>query len=72
MYWTSFLCFFPAIQSVVDEDYSLLEYDAALTGNLLIIILRGLFLLSCRPDHDHQHCYHQAPTVNQRLLLQLL
>jgi len=24
------------------------------------------------PDHDQQHCYHQAPTVNQRLLLQLL
>jgi len=25
-----------------------------------------------RPDHDKQHCYHKAPTVNQRLLLQLL
>ena len=25
-----------------------------------------------RPDHDQQHYYHQAPTVNQRLLLQLL
>jgi len=25
-----------------------------------------------RPDHDQQHCYHQAATVNQRLLLQLL
>jgi hypothetical protein len=25
-----------------------------------------------RPDHDQQHCYHQAPTVNQNLLLQLL
>jgi hypothetical protein len=25
-----------------------------------------------RPEHDQQHCYHQAPTVNQRLLLQLL
>jgi hypothetical protein len=24
------------------------------------------------PDHDQQHCYHQALTVNQRLLLQLL
>jgi len=24
-----------------------------------------------RPDHDHQHCYHHAPTVNQRLLLLL-
>jgi hypothetical protein len=25
-----------------------------------------------RPEHDQQHCYHQAPTVNHRLLLQLL
>jgi hypothetical protein len=25
-----------------------------------------------RPDHDQQHCYRRAPTVNQRLLLQLL
>jgi len=25
-----------------------------------------------RPDHYQQHCYHQAPTVNQRPLLQLL
>jgi hypothetical protein len=24
------------------------------------------------PDHNQQHCYHQAPTVNQGLLLQLL
>ena len=22
-----------------------------------------------RPDHDQQHCSHQDPTVNQRLLL---
>jgi hypothetical protein len=28
--------------------------------------------LTGRPDHDQQRCYHQAPTVNQRLLLQLL
>ena len=27
---------------------------------------------SGRPDHDQHHCYHQAPTVNQRVLLQLL
>ena len=25
-----------------------------------------------RPEHDQQHCYHHAPSVNQRLLLQLL
>jgi hypothetical protein len=27
--------------------------------------------VSFLPDHDQQHCYHHAPTVNQRLLLQL-
>jgi hypothetical protein len=25
-----------------------------------------------RPDHNQQHCYHHIPTVNHRLLLQLL
>jgi hypothetical protein len=25
-----------------------------------------------RTDHDQQHCYHHVPTINQRLLLQLL
>jgi hypothetical protein len=27
---------------------------------------------SDRTDHDQQHCYHYVPTVNQRLLLQLI
>jgi len=27
---------------------------------------------AARPDHDQQHCYHQALAVNQRLLLELL
>jgi hypothetical protein len=39
-------------------------------------IVRPQFLVSAcfinRPDHDQQHCYHQAPMVNQRLLLELL
>jgi hypothetical protein len=25
-----------------------------------------------RTDHDQQHCYQHVPTVNQRLLLQLI
>jgi hypothetical protein len=25
-----------------------------------------------RPDHDQKHCYQHVPSVNQRLLLQLL
>jgi len=28
--------------------------------------------LSGRTDHDQQHCYHHVPTVNQKLLLQLI
>ena len=27
---------------------------------------------AARLDHNQQHCYHQARTANQRLLLQLL
>ena len=27
---------------------------------------------SDRSDHDQQHCYHHVPTVNQRLLQQLI
>jgi hypothetical protein len=27
---------------------------------------------SDQTEHDHQPCFYQAPTVNQRLLLQLL
>jgi hypothetical protein len=27
---------------------------------------------SGRTNHDKQHCYHHIPTVNQRLLLQLI
>jgi hypothetical protein len=33
---------------------------------LVVVVPAGL------PDHDQQHCYHQAPKVNQRLLLLLL
>jgi len=34
------------------------------TAVLLVVV--GL---AGRPDHDQQQCYHQVPTVNQRLLL---
>jgi len=34
---------------------------------------RGGSCVVGRPtDHDQQHCYHHAPTVNQRVLLQLI
>jgi len=48
--------------------------EVAASGLLLELGDRGAV---CRgqagqPNHDKQHRYHQAPTVNQRLLLQLL
>ena len=39
---------------------------------ILMPIIRSYNCSSNRPDHDQQHCYQQAPTVNQRLLLQFL
>jgi len=42
------------------------------SGILMPIIRSSTTVVAGRPDHDQQHCYHQAPTVNQRLLLQLL
>ena len=32
----------------------------------------GILMAINRTDHDQQHCYHHVPTVNQRLLLQLI
>ena len=34
----------------------------------VLVVVVGLV----RTDHDQQHCYHHVPTVNQRLLLQLI
>ena len=36
------------------------------------VVLAVLLVVVCRIDHDQQHCYHHVPTVNQRLLLQLI
>jgi hypothetical protein len=32
----------------------------------------GISVPDGRSDHDQQHCYHHVPTINQRLLLQLI
>jgi len=48
--------------AVADSGLPLERGDSSAVG-------RGL---AGRPDHDQQHCYHHAPTVNQSLLLQLL
>jgi hypothetical protein len=39
-----------------------------------VVVAVLLVVVGChnRPDSAQQHCYHQAPTANQRLLLQLL
>jgi hypothetical protein len=35
---------------------------------VLLVVVRP----ADRTDHDQQHCYHHVPTVNKRLLLQLI
>jgi hypothetical protein len=40
--------------------------------NVVVAVLLVVIGPAGRPEHDQQHCYHQTPTVNQRLLLQLL
>ena len=35
-------------------------------------VVVAVLLVVVGPDHDQQQCYHHVPTVNQRLLLQLL
>jgi len=39
--------------------------------NLVVAVLLAV-VGPDRTDHDQQHCYYQAPTVNQRLLVQLI
>jgi hypothetical protein len=39
---------------------------------MVIAVLLVVVRLAGRTDHDQQHCYPHVPTVNQRLLLQLL
>jgi hypothetical protein len=39
---------------------------------LVIAVLLVVVGPAGRPDHDQQHRYHQPPTVDQTLLLQLL
>jgi hypothetical protein len=38
---------------------------------MVVTVLLAVFLPD-RTDHDQQHCYHDVPTVNHRLLLLLL
>ena len=40
--------------------------------SVVVVVLLVVVGPAGRPDHNQQHYYHYAPTVNQRLLLQLL
>jgi hypothetical protein len=51
------------------QDNKLINCRIRLVIYLNCTMIHGL---TNRPDHDQQHCYHHAPTVNQRLLQQLL
>ena len=35
-------------------------------------VVVAVLLAMVRPEHDQEHCYHHAPTINQRLLQQLM
>jgi hypothetical protein len=44
---------------------------SGLPRNVVVAVLLVVVGLD-RTDHNQQHCYHHVPTVNQRLLLQLI
>jgi hypothetical protein len=46
-----------------------LSTAAAVVVAVLLVVVDPVHY---RTDHDQQHCYHHVPTVNQRLLLQLI
>jgi len=39
--------------------------------SVVVAVLLVVVGPASQPDHNQQHCYHEAPMVNQRLLLQL-
>jgi len=51
--------------------YQLQQQPLVYRRNVVVIVLL-VVVVPVRTDHDQQHCYHHVPTVNQRLLLQLI
>jgi hypothetical protein len=51
--------------------YQLQQQPLVYRRNVVVAVLLAV-VGPVRTDHDQQHCYHYVPTVNQRLLLQLI
>jgi len=51
--------------------YQLQQKPLVYRKNMVVVVLLVVVGLD-RTDHNQQHCYHHVPTVNQRLLLQLI
>jgi hypothetical protein len=52
--------------------YQLQQQPLIYRWSVVVAVLLVVVGPAVRPDHDQQHCYHHVPTVNQRLLLQLV
>jgi hypothetical protein len=63
MFWAS-LC--PSSGAYQLQQQPLVDRWSVVVAVLLVVV--GLV----RNDHNEQHCYHHVPTINQRLLLQLI
>jgi hypothetical protein len=51
--------------------YELQQQPVVYRNNVVIAVLL-VVVGPDRTEHEQQHCYHHVPTVNQRLLLQLI
>jgi hypothetical protein len=52
--------------------YQLQQQPLVYRRNVVVAVLLVVVGPVQRTDHDNQHCYHHVPTVNQRLLRQLI
>ena len=51
--------------------YQLQQHPLVYRRNMVVAVLLVMVGRE-RTDHDQQHCCHHVPTINQRLLLQLI
>jgi hypothetical protein len=52
--------------------YQLQQQPMVYRRNVVVAVLLTVVGPGNGTDHSQQHCYHHVPTVNQRLLLQLI